>query len=80
VGAIKMRDMKPKFLKSSVLEFAHYNEEEMKVKAQIKETGEIYEYYHVPLEEYLKLVDTDSVGTYYNTIFKKKFPECRKLP
>ncbi len=71
--------MKRKPFKSSVLKFAVYNEEQEKVKVQIKETGEIYEYYKVPLNEYLKLVEANSVGTYYNTVFKKKFPDYKKL-
>ncbi len=71
--------MKQKPFKSSVLVFAHYNEEEMKVKVQIKETREIYEYSNVPLEEYIKLIEAKSIGRFYNSVFKKKFPEYEKL-
>ncbi len=71
--------MKQKPFKSSVLVFAHYNEEEMKVKVQIKQTKEIYKYSNVPLEEFIKLVEAKSIGGYYNSVFKKKFTEYRKL-
>jgi S-adenosylmethionine:tRNA-ribosyltransferase-isomerase (queuine synthetase) len=71
--------MKQKPFKSSVLVFAHYNEEEMKVKVQIKETREIYEYSNVPLEEYIKLIEAKSIGRFYNSVFKKNFPEYEKL-
>lgn len=72
--------MKRKPFESSALKFAVYNEEQKKVKVQIKETGEIYEYYKVPVDEYLKLVEAQSIGTYYNSVFKKKFTDYKKLP
>lgn len=41
--------------------------------------GEIYHYYNVPVEEIETILSAESIGTYVNTIFKKKYSNYRKV-
>jgi hypothetical protein len=59
-------------VKSSALESVGYNEESQVLEVEIKNTGRVYQYFEVPLMEYLNLINAPSVGEYYNEI-KKKF-------
>jgi hypothetical protein len=59
-------------VKSSALESVGYSEESQVLEVEIKNTGRVYQYFEVPLMEYLNLINAPSVGEYYNEI-KKKF-------
>jgi hypothetical protein len=42
------------------------------LEIEFKDTGEIYLYFDVPLEEYEAFRKAPSIGTYLNQTFKKK--------
>jgi hypothetical protein len=65
-------------LKSTALESAGYNEENQVLEVEIKNTARVYQYFDVPLIEYLNLINASSIGEYYNEI-KKKFPVVKEI-
>ena len=65
--------MKREPVNSSAIRSMGYNEEEEIVEVEIRQTGKVYDYFHVPLEEYLKFREAPSIGGYYNIVFKDKF-------
>ena len=62
--------MKREEVESSVLKSVGYNKEKKLLEAEIV-TGEVYEYYEVPLWEYEALMQSESLGGFYNTHIKK---------
>lgn len=62
-------------MESEALRSVGYDEENQILEVEIRNSGKVYHYYNVPLNEYLALIEADSIGGYYNRIFKPKFPE-----
>ena len=58
---------------SSAIKSIGYDEDKEVVEVEIRETEKIYKYYNVPLEDYLALIEADSIGNYYNKVFKPEF-------
>jgi hypothetical protein len=71
----KQLTMKREPVESSAIKSIGYNEDKQILEVEMLETGRIYKYYNVPIEEYLDFMDATSLGKYYNEIFKIKFPE-----
>lgn len=70
--------MKRKPVKSSALKSIGYDEERHVLEVEILETSEVYQYKNVPLDEYITFLEQPSLGTYYNQIFKPKYPDYNK--
>jgi hypothetical protein len=65
--------MKRKPVKSSALKSVGYNEEKKLLEVEILETGRVYQYKEVPLEEYMSFIEAPSLGIYYNKIIKDRY-------
>ncbi len=65
--------MKREPVESSAIKSIGYNEDKKLLEVQILETGRIYQYKEVPLEEYLDFLDAHSLGKYYNMNIKEKY-------
>ena len=52
--------MKRKPVKSSALKSVGYNEEKKLLEVEILETGRVYQYKEVPLEEYISFIEAQS--------------------
>ncbi len=70
--------MKREPVESSAIKSIGYNEDKKLLEVEILETGRIYKYFDVPLEEYLDFMDAKSLGEYYNRVIKEKY-EYREL-
>ena len=70
--------MKREPVESTAIKSIGYNEDKKLLEVEILETGRIYKYFDVPLEEYLDLLDAKSLGEYYNRVIKEKY-EYREL-
>jgi hypothetical protein len=55
---------------SSVIVSMGYAAEQRVLELEFRETGEIYDYFDVPAEEYAAFRDADSKGIYLNRVFK----------
>ncbi len=64
---------------SSALKSVGYDEENQILEVEILQTGEVYQYKNVPIEEYFLFLEQPSLGTYYNKEFKKKLPDYIKV-
>ncbi|MCW3110572.1 MAG: hypothetical protein JWQ09_5078 [Segetibacter sp.] len=60
-------------VESEALKSVGYDEENEIAEVEIRQTGRVYEYFNVPLEDYLSLIEANSIGEYYNKTFKPKF-------
>ena len=65
--------MKREPVESTAIKSIGYNEDKKLLEVEILETGRIYKYFDVPLEEYLDLLDAKSLGEYYNRVIKEKY-------
>jgi len=70
--------MKREPVDSSALKSIGYNEDKKILEVQLLETGKVYQYKDVPLEEYFDFMDAKSLGEYYNRVIKEKY-EYREL-
>ncbi len=70
--------MKREPVESTAIKSIGYNEDKKLLEIEILDTGRIYKYFDVPLEEYLDLLDAKSLGEYYNRVIKEKY-EYREL-
>jgi len=67
--------MNRKDMDSDAIKSIGYDEEKQIVEVEIKKTGRVYRYFNVPLQDYLALIEAETIGGYYNKVFKDKFPE-----
>ncbi len=65
--------MKREPVESSAIKSIGYNEDKKILEVQLLETGKIYQYLDVPLEEYFDFMDAKSLGEHYNLVIKKKY-------
>ena len=65
--------MKRELVESTAIRSVGYNEDKKLLEVQIRETGRIYQYHNVPLEEYFDFMDAKSLGEYYNRVIKEKY-------
>jgi len=65
--------MKREPVESTAIKSIGYNEDKKLLEVEILETGRIYKYFDVPLEEYMDLLDAKSLGEYYNRVIKEKY-------
>lgn len=63
---------------SDTIKSVGYNEDKQLLEVEILDTGRIYQYKNVPLEEYLDLMDAPSLVHYYNREIRDKY-EYREL-
>jgi hypothetical protein len=70
--------MKREPVESTAIKSIGYNEDKHLLEVEILETGKIYQYKEVPLEEYFDFMDAKSLGEYYNRVIKEKY-EYREL-
>ena len=63
--------MKRQHVKSTVILSIGYDPETRELEARFI-NKEIYRYFNVPSEEYEALMKADSIGEYFNKIFKSK--------
>ncbi len=64
--------MKREVIASSVIASIGYDPVWHVLELEFRESGEIYDYFEVPAEEYEAFRNASSKGTYLNTIFKAK--------
>ena len=70
--------MKRIYIKSSVIKSFGYDEAEKILEVQII-TGELYQYYNIPLQIYEEIKAAPSLGKYYNEVIKKAGFEFKKI-
>ncbi|MDB5200520.1 MAG: hypothetical protein JWO92_2483 [Chitinophagaceae bacterium] len=65
--------MKREPVESTAIKSIGYNEDKHLLEVEILETGRIYQYKDVSVEEYLDFMDAKSLGEYYNRVIKDKY-------
>ncbi len=70
--------MKREQVRSSAIKSIGYDEDKQVVEVELLETGKIYQYFDVPLEDYLALIEAKSIGAYYNKVFKLEFTDYKE--
>ncbi|MCW3117990.1 MAG: hypothetical protein JWM28_2072, partial [Chitinophagaceae bacterium] len=70
--------MKREPVESTAIKSIGYNEDKHLLEVEILETGRIYQYKDVSVEEYLDFMDAKSFGEYYNRVIKENY-EFREL-
>jgi hypothetical protein len=65
--------MKREPVESTAIKSVGYNEDKHLLEVEILETGRIYQYKDVPVEEYLDFMDAKSLGEYYNRVIKDHY-------
>jgi hypothetical protein len=70
--------MKREPVESTAIKSIGYNEDKQLLEVEILETGRVYQYKDVSVEEYLDFMDAKSLGEYYNRVIKDKY-EYREL-
>jgi hypothetical protein len=71
-------NMKREPVESTAIKSIGYNEDKQILEVEILDTGRVYKYFNVPLEEYLDFLDAKSLGEYYNRVIKENY-EYREL-
>ncbi len=62
------------YVQSSALEQVSYDPDAQTLLATFRDSGRTYAYDGVPLEVYDGLLFSDSLGTYFNTHIRDRFP------
>lgn len=57
-------------VESSSIASIGYASQRRVLELQFLQSGEVYQYFDVPAEEYAAFLDADSKGTYLNQVFK----------
>ncbi|MDQ6609271.1 MAG: KTSC domain-containing protein [Bacteroidota bacterium] len=70
--------MKREPVESTAIKSIGYNEDKQILEVEILETGRVYKYFNVPLEEYIDFLEAKSLGEYYNRVIKENY-EYREL-
>ena len=70
--------MKREPVESTAIKSIGYNEDKQILEVEILETGRVYKYFNVPLDEYMDFLDAKSLGEYYNRVIKENY-EYREL-
>ena len=71
-------NMKREPVDSTAIKSIGYNEDKQILEVEILDTGRVYKYFNVPLEEYFDFMDAKSLGEYYNRVIKENY-EYREL-
>jgi hypothetical protein len=66
-------NMKREPVESTAIKSIGYNEDKQILEVEILETGRVYKYFNVPLEEYMDFLDAKSLGEYYNRVIKENY-------
>ena len=66
------------YVQSSALEQVSYDARAHTLRATFRENGRTYIYQEVPQELYDGLIFADSLGAYFNTHIRDRFP-CREI-
>lgn len=64
--------MKRTDVESSSIASIGYEPEPRKLEIEFRQSGDVYLYSEVPVEEYEAFMAADSKGTYFNKVFKPK--------
>ena len=78
LGRLIPEEMKREPVESTTIRSIGYNEDKHLLEVEMLESGRIYQYTEVPLEEYFDFMDARSIGEYYNRVIKKNY-EFREL-
>ena len=70
--------MKREYVDSRAIKSIGYNEDKQVLEVELLESGRVYQYRNVPLEEYFDFIDAKSLGEYYNREIKEKY-EYREM-
>jgi len=65
--------MKREPVESSALRSVGYDEENEILEVEILDTGHIYQYKNIAVQEYLNLIQAPSIGWYYNKVIKERY-------
>ncbi len=65
--------MKREPVDSTAIKSIGYNEDKQILEVEILETGRIYKYFNVPLEEYLDFIEAPSLGKFYSMNVKDRY-------
>jgi hypothetical protein len=65
--------MKREPVESTAIKSVGYNEDKHLLEVEILETGRIYQYKDVSVDEYLDFMDAKSLGEYYNRVIKENY-------
>lgn len=65
--------MKREPVNSSAIKSVGYDEENQILEVEILETGRVYQYKNIPINEYLTFIQAPSIGWYYNKMIKERY-------
>jgi len=65
--------MKREPVDSTAIKSIGYNEDKQLLEVEILETGRVYQYHDVPLEEYFDFMDAKSLEEYYNRVIRENY-------
>lgn len=66
-------------VESSTIASMGYTSQEQVLELEFRETGEVYQYFEVPAEEYTAFLAADSKGAYLNLHFKPRGYRYRRI-
>ncbi len=67
-------------VESSSIASIGYAPQERVLELEFRQSGEVYQYFDVPAEEYAAFLAADSKGTYLNQQFKPRGHRYQRLP
>jgi KTSC domain len=67
-------------VESSSIASVGYAPQERVLELEFRQSGEVYQYFDVPAEEYAAFLAADSKGTYLNQQFKPRGYRYQRLP
>ncbi len=62
------------YVQSTAIQSVSYDEEAHRLRATFRTSGRTYEYEEVPLELYDALIFADSMGAFFNSHIRDRFP------
>lgn len=66
-------------VESSAVISIGYDLDSRTMEIEYRPRGEVYDYFDVPPSELEEIGKADSIGTYVNTVFKRKYPRFKKV-
>jgi hypothetical protein len=67
--------MKRHYVKSSVLQSAGYDPARKILELEFRDNGGVWQYFKLPASVYNKFIHAESLGNYFVTKIKGKYPE-----
>jgi len=69
--------MKRHHVQSSALESVGYDPDNKILESKFRDSGGVWQYFKLPISVYKKFVKSESLGNYFVTRIKGKYPEIK---